>query len=55
MGQDKMAGFEMNENMMKMLGGFTLIRLTGLLGMTGVKFTREQLLELNSQLNQIKK
>ena len=55
MGQDKMAGFEMNENMMKMLGGFTLIRLTGLLGMTGVKFTREQLLELNNQLNQIKK
>lgn len=51
----KMAGFEMNEGMMKMMSGFTLIRLTNLMGTAGVTFTREQLLELNEQLNQIKK
>ena len=48
-----MAGFEMNENMMKMMEGFTLIRLTSLMGTAGVEFTKEQLLELNEQLNQI--
>ncbi len=48
-------GFEMNEGMMKMMGGFTVIRLTSLLGMTGLKMTKEQLLGLNAQLNKIKK
>ncbi len=49
------AGFEMNEGMMQMMGGFTVIRLTSLLGMTGLKMTKEQLLGLNAQLNKIKK
>ncbi len=48
-------GFEMNEGMMQMMGGFTVIRLTSLLGMTGLKMTKEQLLGLNAQLNKIKK
>ncbi len=51
----KVAGFEMNDAMMKMMEGFTVIRLTGLLGTAGVNFTKEQLLELNSELNKIKK
>ncbi|MBQ7296239.1 MAG: glycoside hydrolase family 2 protein [Clostridia bacterium] len=51
----KAAGFEMNEGMMQMMGGFTVIRLTSLLGMTGLKMTKEQLLGLNAQLNKIKK
>lgn len=51
----KMAGFEMNEGMMKMMGGFTVIRLTNLMGTTGALFTREQLLSLNEELNKIKK
>ena len=55
MGDKKAAGFEMNEGMMKMMEGFTLIRLTGMMGTAGVKVTKEQLLELNAQLNQIKK
>lgn len=55
MSEKKAAGFEMNEGMMKMMGGFTIIRLTSMMGMTGVKFTKEQLLALNAQLNQIKK
>ncbi len=54
-GERKMAGFEMSEAMMKMMGGFTVIRLTLLMGTTGIKFTKKQLLELNEKLNQIKK
>ena len=48
-------GFEMTEGMMQMMNGFTVIRLTSLLGMTGLKLTKEQLLGLNAQLNKIKK
>ena len=49
------AGFEMNEGMMQMLGGFTFLRLAGMIGMMGINFTKEQLLGINAQLNQIKK
>lgn len=49
------AGFEMNENMMQMMGGFTVIRLIGLLASAGVKATKEQLLDVNAALNKIKK
>ena len=51
----EVAGFEMNEGMMQMMGGFTVIRLTSLLAMTGLKMTKEQLLAMNAQLNKIKK
>lgn len=50
-----MGGFEMNETMMSMMGGFTVLRLSGMLGMLGVNLTKEELLELNAQLNKIKK
>ncbi len=50
-----MAGFEFNEGMMQMLNGFTVIRLTTLLGTAGIKMTKEQLLDINAKLNQIKK
>lgn len=49
------AGFEMNENMMKMMGGFSVLRLSNLMGTAGVKFTKEQLLAINAQLNTVKK
>ncbi len=49
------AGFKLNEGMMQMLGGFTVIRMTTLMGAANVEFTKEQLLGLNAQLNQIKK
>ena len=49
------AGFEMNDSMMQMMGGFTVLRLTSLIGMVGVEFTKEELLDLNSHLNKIKK
>ena len=52
----KAMGFELNDGMMAMMGGFTVLRLLTLMGgMMDVKYTKEQLLELNAQLNQIKK
>ena len=54
-GENQFAGFEMNENMMKMMGGFTVLRLTNLMGTAGIKFTKEQLLSINSALNKLKK
>ena len=53
-GDTVMGGFEMNDAMMQMMGGFTLLRLTGMLGSMNVNFTKEQLLEMNARLNQIK-
>lgn len=44
-----------NADMQKMLGGFTVFRLISLLGVTGKKVTKEELLTLNAQLNRIKK
>ncbi|MEE0945813.1 MAG: glycoside hydrolase family 2 TIM barrel-domain containing protein [Acutalibacteraceae bacterium] len=53
---DKVAGgFEMNDSMMSMLGGFTVLRLSGMIGTMGVNLTKEQLLDLNAKLNKIKK
>jgi len=55
-GKDSMmAGFEMSPAMMQMMGGFTVVRLAGLMGAANVKVTREQLLSLNAMLNRIKK
>ena len=48
-------GFELNETMMSMMGGFTVLRLSGMMGMMGVNLTKEELLDLNRQLNKIKK
>ena len=52
---DTIMGFEMNESMMQMMGGFTLIRLAGMIGTMGINLTKEQLLGINAQLNKIKK
>ena len=54
-GEKVMGGFEMSGDMMNMMGGFTVLRLTGMAGMLGVNFTKEDLLDLNSKLNKIKK
>ena len=42
------------KGMMDMMGGFTVLRMTGMVGMVGVNFTKEDLLKLNAQLNKIK-
>ena len=48
-------GFDITPDMMQMMGGFTLIRLTALMGTAGINLTKEQLLDLNAKLNKIKK
>ena len=48
-------GLELNEGMLQMLGGFTVLRLTSMMGMVNVNLSKEDLLDLNAQLNKIKK
>jgi len=43
------------DGMMQMLGSFTVLRMTSLMGAAGVKMTKEQLLDLNAELNKIQK
>ena len=54
-GEGKVAGFKVSSEMLQMLGGFTLLRLTSLVGMMNVSFTKEELLKINKKLNRIKK
>ena len=54
-GSGAAAGMEITPAMMEMLGGFTVLRLTNLMGTAGLKVTKEQLLDLNEKLNKIKK
>ena len=60
-GEKKSGGFEVDlkggnmGGMMQMLGGFSVLRLTGMMGMMNISFTKEELLEMNKQLNRIKK
>ncbi|MGI6787463.1 MAG: glycoside hydrolase family 2 protein [Acholeplasmataceae bacterium] len=53
------AGFTVNlkgnRDIMKMIGGFTVIRLANMLGMINVSLTKEELLKMNQKLNRIKK
>lgn len=51
----KAAGFDITPDMMQMMGGFTVLRLTSLMGTANVNMSKEQLLELNAKLNKIKK
>ncbi len=53
--ETKVAGFELSEDMMQMMGGFTVLRLTSLVGMMNISFTKEELLKMNKQLNRIRK
>ena len=46
---------EMNSGVMNMIGNFTVLRFTGMLGMRNVYFTKEELLKINAKLNKIKK
>ncbi len=50
-----MGDFEMNDTMMQMMGSFTVLRLSGMMGMAGIEMTKEDLLKLNAKLNKIKK
>ncbi len=58
-GEKKSGGFDVDlsagSGLMDMLGGFTVLRLTGMLGMVNVSFTKEELLAINRKLNRIRK
>ena len=61
-GEKKSGGFDLGENkskmadgLMQMMGGFTVLRLTSMMGMMNVSFTKEELLRINRKLNRIKK
>ena len=42
-------------DLMQMLGGFTLLRLAGMIGTMNINLTKEELLDINAKLNKIKK
>ena len=44
---------DMGGDMMKMLEGLTVLRLTSMLGMQNISFTKEELLDMNRKLNKI--
>ncbi|MBR4289394.1 MAG: DUF4982 domain-containing protein [Oscillospiraceae bacterium] len=56
---EKKGGFSVDfksiKGMGQMLGGFTVLRLTSLMSMANVSFTKEELLKINDQLNKIRK
>ena len=54
-GDGKAAGFEVGEGVMKMMGGFTVLRLTSMMSMLNISFTKEELLAMNKKLNRIRK
>ncbi len=57
----KSGGFEVDfksagsSGLMEMMGGFTVLRLSSMLGMANISFTKEELLAINKKLNRIKK
>ncbi len=57
--EKKSGGFDVDlkadGGLMQMMGGFTVLRLTSMMGMMNVSFTKEELLKMNKQLNRIRK
>ena len=59
-GEKKSGGFEVDlksgdSGLMQMMGSFTVLRLTGMMGMMNISFTKEELLKMNRKLNRIRK
>jgi len=58
-GEKKAGGFEVDlkadGGLMQMMGGFTVLRLTSMMGMMNISFTKEELLKMNRKLNRIRK
>ena len=46
--------FKLSPEMMQMVGSFTILRMSGMVGMVGINLTEQDLLKLNKQLNKIK-
>ena len=58
-GEKKSGGFDVDlkadGGLMQMMSGFTVLRLTSMMGMVNISFTKEELLKLNKKLNRIRK
>ena len=58
-GEKKSGGFDVDMSagggLMEMMGGFSVLRLTTMMAMMNVEFTKEELLKMNKKLNRIKK
>ena len=60
-GEKKSGGFDVDlkggngSDIMGMLGGFSVLRLSSMMGMMNISFTKEELLKMNKQLNRIRK
>ena len=60
-GGKKSGGFDVDlkggnmGGMMEMLGGFSVLRLSSMMGMMDISFTKEELLKMHKQLTRIKK
>ena len=60
-GEKKSGGFDVDlkggsgSGIMDMLGGFSVLRLSSMMGMMNISFTKEELLKMNRQLNRIRK
>ena len=46
--------FSLNADMLQMVGSFTILRASGMVGMVGVTLAEKDLLDLNRKLNKIK-
>ena len=46
--------FSLTPDMLQMVGSFTILRMSGMVGMVGVNLTEKDLLDLNAKLNKIK-
>ncbi len=54
-GESKHDGsFSLTPEMMQMVGSFTILRASGMVGMVGITLTEKDLLDLNAKLNKIK-
>ena len=58
-GEKKTGGFNIDMKMIKglsaMLNSFTVLRLSSMMGMANISFTKEELLAMNAKLNKIRK
>ena len=59
-GEKKSGGFDVDlkdasGGLMQMMGGFSVLRLSSMMGMMNISFTKEELLKMNKQLNRIRK
>ncbi len=55
-GKVKAAGFDIDlKEVMGMIGGFSILRMSSMAGMMGLSFTKEELLKYNEELSKIKK